>query len=188
MNRQFSTAWTVHPFLTDRSIPYVIIGGLAVQRWGNPRFTRDVDVTVLLPPGKEEPLLREIIAVFPPRGPEGVSFALANRVLLVRVPGGSEVDISLGLPGYEESVVARAVPHDLGEERVVQLCSAEDLLIHKCLAGRAIDVLDIEGIVVRQHESLDVDYIRRWLWTFAGLTDDPEVPQQFERAWAQRAS
>ncbi|MDP3767447.1 MAG: hypothetical protein Q8S13_05490 [Dehalococcoidia bacterium] len=43
MNRQFSTAWTVHRFLTDRSIPYVIIGGLAVQRWGNPRFTRDVD-------------------------------------------------------------------------------------------------------------------------------------------------
>lgn len=79
-------------------------------------------------------------------------------MLLVRVPGGSEVDISLGLPGYEESVVARAVPHDLGEERVVQLCLAEDLLIHKCLAG-AIDVLDIEGIVVRP--SLGSPTIRR---------------------------
>ncbi len=58
MNLQFETAWRLHQFLTERGIPYVIIGGIAVQRWGQPRLTRDVDLTILLPAGQEEHLKR----------------------------------------------------------------------------------------------------------------------------------
>lgn len=36
-------------FLGSKDIPYVIIGGLAVQHWGEPRATRDVDITVMVP-------------------------------------------------------------------------------------------------------------------------------------------
>src|SRR5581483_7625738 len=74
VNRQFATAWRLHRFLSERRIPYAIIGGLAVQRWGQPRFTRDVDVTILLPTGGEEPVLRELAAAFPPRVEEPVAF------------------------------------------------------------------------------------------------------------------
>ena len=59
MNLQFETAWQLHIFLTSRRIPYAIIGGIAVQRWGQPRLTRDVDLTILLPRGAEEATLRE---------------------------------------------------------------------------------------------------------------------------------
>jgi hypothetical protein len=34
VNHQFETAWRLHLFLTARRIPYALIGGLAVQRWG----------------------------------------------------------------------------------------------------------------------------------------------------------
>lgn len=183
MNRQFETAWQLHAFLSARGIPYAIIGGLAVQRWGQPRLTRDVDVTVLLPPGREEAALREIVAAFPPRIQEAVAFALEHRVLPVNVPGGSEADISLGLPGYEEQVMARATAYDLDEGRQVRLCSAEDLIIHKALAGRPQDVLDIEGIVARQGKALDTIYIRRWLSELGRVAQDPEVSARFERAW-----
>lgn len=44
--------------------------------------------------------------------------------------------MTLGLPGYEESVIARAVGYDLGGGRGVRLCSAEDLIVHKAVAGR----------------------------------------------------
>lgn len=135
MNRQFITAWQLHTFLRTRGIPYAIIGGIAVQRWGQPRLTRDVDLTVLLQPGREEATLREIVAAFPARIEDAVAFALEHRVLPVEVPGGSEADLSLGLPGYEENVIARAVPYDLGDGHEVRLCSAEDLIIHKALAG-----------------------------------------------------
>ncbi len=185
MNLQFETAWRLHQFLTERGIPYVIIGGIAVQRWGQPRLTRDVDLTILLPAGQEEPVLREILRAFPGRVEDALQFALVHRVLPVRVPGGSEADITLGLPGYEEGVVARAVDYDLGDGRVVRLCSAEDLIIHKAVAGRPQDLMDIEGIVARQRDRLDLTYLRRWLGEFSALLEDPEIAQRFERAWEE---
>lgn len=185
MNLQFETAWHLHQFLTARRIPYVIIGGIAVQRWGQPRLTRDVDVTILLPAGKEEPVLREILRSFPGRVEDALQFALVNRVLPVSIPGGSEADITLGLLGYEEDVVARAVDYDLGDGRVVRLCSAEDLIIHKAVAGRPQDLMDIEGIVARQRDRLDLAYLRRRLSEFSALLDDPEIAQRFERAWEE---
>lgn len=184
MNQQFETAWRLDRFFTERGIPYAIIGGFAVQRWGQPRFTRDVDVTILLPPGSEEVTLREIVAAFPARVEDPIAFALEHRVLPLTIPGGSEADVSLGLPGYEEEVIARGVAYDLGGRRVVRLCSAEDLIIHKALAGRAQDVLDIEGIVARQGKALDVAYVRRWLVELGQVSDDSEVPARFERIWA----
>ena len=185
MNRQFETAWQLHTFLTARGIPYAIIGGIAVQRWGQPRLTRDVDLTILLPRGAEEATLREIVAAFPARIQDAVAFALEHRVLPVNVPGGSEADISLGLPGYEEHVIGRSVPYDLGNGREVRLCSAEDLIIHKALAGRPQDVLDIEGIVARRGAALDLAYVRRWLEELGRLADDPDVAARFERVWTR---
>ena len=132
VNRQFEAAWRLHTFLTAHHIPYAVIGGIAVQRWGQPRFTRDVDLTILLPPGDEERALREIVAAFPPRINDAVDFALKHRVLPIEVPEGSEADLSLGLPGYEEEVMRRAVPYDLGDGREIRVCSPEDRIIQQC--------------------------------------------------------
>ena len=76
MNGQFEAAWQLHRFLTERDIAYVVIGGIAVQRWGEPRLTIDVDLAILLPAGGEERRLREIAAAFPPRLKDAVAFAL----------------------------------------------------------------------------------------------------------------
>jgi hypothetical protein len=66
----------------------------------------------------------------------------------------------------------------------VRLCSPEDLIIHKALAGRPQDVLDIEGVVARQGARLDLGYLRRWLVDLARTAEDPDVVGRFERAWA----
>jgi len=76
-----------------------------------------------------------------------VNFARRHRVLLVRASNGVPLDISLGLPGYEEEVMTRAVNWELEPAKVVRLCSAEDLIIHKAVAGRPQDVRDVEGVV-----------------------------------------
>ena len=76
------------------------------------------------------------------------------------------------------------VPYDLGGGREIRVCSPEDLIIHKVLAGRAQDLLDIEGLVARQGASLDIGYVRRWLTELSRLADDPDVARRFERAWA----
>ena len=48
MNASAEAAWQAHTFFTEQGIPYAIIGGIAVQYWGEPRFTQDIVVTNLL--------------------------------------------------------------------------------------------------------------------------------------------
>ena len=172
----------MHRILTEMGIPYVVIGGIAVQCWGEPRFTRDVDVTVLAPLGEEEDVIRRILAAFKPRIGDALEFALRNRVCLVEVRG-TAVDISLGLPGYEEEVMRRAIAYNVGGGRTVQVCSPEDLVVHKAVAGRPQDIQDIEGVVLRQGDKLDVEYIRKWLREFSFVLEEPEISERFERVW-----
>ena len=183
MNEQEHAAWELHVFLIQRDVPYVIIGGLAVRQWGEPRFTQDVDVTAVFPLDDPVSLLQELAAHFSPRLPDAVDFARRHRVLLVRASNGVPLDISLGLPGYEEEVMARAVDWELEPGKVVCLCSAEDLVIHKAVAGRPQDLRDIEGIIYRQGTALDVTIIRRWLGAFAEVLTQPDLSERFEAPW-----
>ena len=49
-----ATAVEVHRLCERRGWEFCLIGGIAVQRWGNPRFTVDVDLTLLTGYGSEE--------------------------------------------------------------------------------------------------------------------------------------
>lgn len=98
MNRRFTTAWRPHQVLSARGIPSVIIGGLAVQRWGQPRSTRGRRRRRPAPAGAEAPALRELVAAVPSRVPDALAVALEHRALPLLVPEGREVDVSLGLP------------------------------------------------------------------------------------------
>lgn len=180
VNPQLEAAWRLHCFLTERGIPYTVIGGIAVQYWGAPRFTRDVDVTVMVEPGKEKAILEEILSVFAPRIENALEFALAHRVVLITVPHLCDADISLGLPGYESAVMQRATEYDIGDGRLIRLCSAEDLIIHKAVACRPQDITDIEGVLIRQKDRLDLAYVRRWLADFSEVLENPSIRDQFE--------
>lgn len=183
MNEQEHAAWEIHVFLTQRDILYAIIGGLAVGQWGEPRFTQDVDVTAVFPLDNPVPLLQELATHFTPRLADAVDFARRHRVLLVHASNGVSLDISLGLPGYEEEVMTRAVDWELESSKIVRLCSAEDLIIHKAVAGRPQDLRDIESVVYRQGTMLDVTIIRHWLGAFAEVLSQPDLPERFESPW-----
>jgi hypothetical protein len=101
MNLQFKAAWEIHQFLRKERIPCAIIGGIALQYWGEPRFTRDVDVTVMIPSSEEKKVLKKILSIFPPRIPDALQFALKNRICLIKNKDGCEIDLSLGIQGYE---------------------------------------------------------------------------------------
>jgi hypothetical protein len=60
--------------------------------------------------------------------------------------------------------------------------SAEDLIVHKCLAGRPRDIEDVERILVRQGLDLDMNYVRGWLDAFAPAIEDHDVLAAFENA------
>jgi hypothetical protein len=53
MNRLYFAAREVSEFLSARRWRFCIIGGLAIQRWGEPRQTLDVGLTLLTEFGEE---------------------------------------------------------------------------------------------------------------------------------------
>lgn len=76
-------ALEVQVALTTAGIRSCVIGGLAVQRWGEPRATQDVDFSILAPVGEERHSLDLLLRLFTPRRSDALAFAIANRVLLI---------------------------------------------------------------------------------------------------------
>jgi len=167
-------------FLKESGVLYAIAGGFALQYWGEPRLTRDLDVTVLVPQEQLPGFLDFALKRFRPRLPDAKDFALKHRVLLVETEAGVPIDVSLGIPGYEEEALKRAVIRDVPEAGRLPLLSAEDLIIHKCVAGRARDMEDVLGILLRQRLKLDLDLIRHWLKEFQPAVETHDPLECFE--------
>ncbi len=159
---------------------FCLIGGLALQRWGEPRETIDVDVTLLTGFGNEESFVRTILSWYEPRVPDALQFALTTRVVLVQAPSGVGIDISLGGLPFEELAVERATPYEFVEGICLRTASAEDLIIMKAFAARPKDWVDVEGIVIRQAGKLDWHYVRCQLAPLVDLKGEPEILDRLE--------
>ncbi len=168
--------------LEELGFRYAVIGGLAVQHWGHPRFTRDVDLTLLVVPGQERQVASDLTEIFEPRYPDAVQFALENRVLLLSIDG-TDLDISFGIPGYEEEVVNNTSPLKIDQERAIHVCSLEDLIIHKAISGRPRDREDLEAVVIRNKHRVDVERVRLWLREFSHLLETEAPLEWFESAY-----
>lgn len=175
MNNIFEAALELDLFCRSRAWPYCLIGGVAVQRWGEPRGTQDVDLTILAGFGSEEGFVDALLAAFPGRQPDAREFALRSRVLLLRAGNGTPVDAALGALPYEERAVTRASDFPVAEGKAFRTCSAEDLVILKAFAGRDRDWVDVERIAVRQQGRLDEALIFRELEPLLALKEAPEA-------------
>lgn len=122
-----AAAVDVHRLCERHGWKFCFIGGIAVQRWGNPRFTVDVDLTLLTGYGSEERFADALLEDLEPRRADARQFAVLHRVLLARTRSGVDVDIALGALPFEERSVARASPWSVGNDREILTCSAEDL-------------------------------------------------------------
>jgi hypothetical protein len=161
---------------------FCFIGGLPVQHWGEPRLTRDVDVTVLTGFGGEENFVSTILESYEPRRPDAEDFALRYRVLLVQSSSGIGLDISLGALPFEQQMVSRAANVEFLPGVELRLCSPEDLIVMKCFAGRAQDWQDVASVIVRQgSDNLDWGYIRSNLEPLVVLKEEPEIMERLER-------
>jgi len=180
MNFLLEAAAEIADFLEREDVPYAILGGLAVQYWGEPRTTRDVDIVAMVQPQYLGKFLEKAVNRFTPRIKNAITFAKKSRVLLLKATNDCPIDLSLGIPGYEESVIQRAIIVCFPNVRPLRLISAEDLIIHKCVAGRPRDLEDVECILIRQKGKVNVRYIKRWLKEFAPLVNEYDIILNFE--------
>ena len=172
MNPLFSAAAELLTFCAAEGWQCCVIGGLAVQRWGDPRQTRDVDVTLLTGLGGEDRFVDRLLEHYRPRIADARRFALEHRVLLVESGDGVALDISCGGLPFEERLVSRATPFIVDSNTRFLTCSAEDLVVLKAFAARPQDWLDVEAIIVRQGAALDRSLIVRELQPLLALKED----------------
>lgn len=187
MNPIFAAAQEIQEFCRARKWRFCIIGGLAVQRWGEPRFTRDVDLTLLTGFGNEPAFVDELLLGFRPRLADARDFALRNRVVLLESAVGVPIDLALGAMPFEEAAVLRATPYPVAPGVELSTCSAEDLVVFKAFAGRPRDWLDIEGIVTRRGAGLDAKLVWRELLPLLELKEDDEAEPRLRRllSWSR---
>ncbi len=176
MNLLFEAAADIGGFFDEKGWRYCVIGGFALQRWGEPRTTLDVDLTLLTGFGNERFYIETILANYESRINDASDFALRHRVLLIKAKNGKDIDISLGGFPFEEEFVQRARPFDFATGVRLPICSAEDLFIMKMFAGRGRDLEDAKGIAMRQN--LDVAYITRHLAPLLEAKGTPEMMQE----------
>ena len=151
--------------LADLNAGWYVFGAQAVLHWARPRFTEDIDVTVL-PGTVETPRLvaRLQEAGFVLRVEGTPAFVTQTRVLpLLHTSTGWPLDLVLGGPGLEEAFLRRAVSVEVGPGVSVLMISAEDLIVTKVLAGRPKDLDDIRGILAAQGADLNAEAVRATL-------------------------
>lgn len=174
MNGLFEAAREVTEFMASRGWKFCLIGGLAVQQWGEPRTTLDVDFTLLTDWGEETRYIDAILERFESRLPNARTFAMQNRVLLIRASNGKDVDIALGALPFEVRMMERAESVEFAPGISLPCCTAEDLFVMKGFAGRDRDWVDSRSIAARQPQ-LDHAYILEQLADLASLRDNDEA-------------
>jgi hypothetical protein len=172
MNPIFAAALEMERACRDAAFSFCFIGGLAVQRWGAPRMTVDVDLTLLTGFGSEAPFVDHLLGTFRGRLPDARDFALTHRTLLLTASNGVHLDVSLGAMPFEERAVARASRFAISPTEGLTTCSAEDLIVHKAFAARDKDWGDIASIAERQRGRLDESIIWTELEPLLELKDD----------------
>jgi predicted nucleotidyltransferase len=160
--------------LRKDSIPYMVIGGQAVLLYGEPRLTKDIDITLGVGV-RELNKLKETISslglkILVERDEE---FVERNMVLpTLDEKSGIRVDFIFSFSPYGRQAIERAKDIKLGRSPV-RFASLEDVVIHKVIAGRPRDLEDIKSILLK-NQKYDSDYIEKWLKEF-----DKSLTEQF---------
>jgi hypothetical protein len=184
----FREAQALQQFLTDQGWPFCFIGGVALQHWGEPRVTRDLDLTVFTGFGGEAPVVDTLLAHYAGRRRDAREFALRHRVVLLATPAGIAVDVALGALPFEADMIARATDVEFEPGIALRICSGEDLLVLKAFADRLQDRADLVGIALRRGRRLDWDAIIARLTPLAETKGDPGILERVQTLREQYGS
>jgi hypothetical protein len=178
MTRLVRLAAELQSLLDSQSWKNCLIGGLVLQRWGEPRLTKDVDLTVLTGFGGEESVVDLLLARFAGRRPDTREFALQYRVLLIQSADGIGMDVALGALPFEERAMERASDFEFLPDCRLRTCSAEDFVVMKAFANRERDWLDVETVLIRQGLQLNWKQIMAELEPLSELKESPAIPER----------
>ncbi len=150
---------------SGQSLPYCLIGAVALGAHGRPRATHDVDLLILADSVSHGAYLNSLLA----KGFEVASeWADANPmardvVLRLHHPSAPDfpLDLVFAISALHRTTLERRQLQTLGGIQV-WVSSPEDLILLKLAASRPRDFEDVITILAKPHAQLDLDYL--WSW------------------------
>ena len=152
--------------LNNSQIPYMIIGGQAVLMYGEPRLTKDIDITLGVGIDKfktVEQIIKNLGFKILVENPE----AFIKEFMIIPAldeESSIKIDFIFSFTPYETQAINRSKKVKFGNTNI-NFASIEDLIIHKIIAGRARDLEDVRMLLVK-NKKFDKDYIVKWLGEF----------------------
>jgi len=170
--------------LDDEKVPYMIIGGQAVLLYGRPRLTRDIDITLGIDCDKFatiEQICNKLELKFLPERPE--DFANQTRAIPAQDSNsGFRIDFIFSFTDYESQAIANAKSVSM-DNYPTKFAACEDLIIHKLIAARAIDIEDVRSVINKNRQNINLAYIRKWLWEFSQIPEYEKILNSFNNLW-----
>jgi predicted nucleotidyltransferase len=164
--------------LSTANVPYMIIGGQAVLLYGEPRLTKDIDLTVGVGLESLTKIRNVLLEIHLNPLVEREDFTIQTMVLPCQdSETGIRIDVIFSHSPYEQQALDRVRRINL---EGIEVCFAgpEDVVIHKVIAGRPRDLEDVETILLKNLD-LNKVYIANWLRDFSEALGEPFL-QRFE--------
>jgi hypothetical protein len=165
--RALQRAWVS---LEPLHVPMAVMGGLALAAWKHVRATRDVDLLVGVGGTTPEAIVDSLIGagMRPKRQPAIQPLGQFHLLQMLFEPPDSflelEVDILFAESEYQEAALGRRVALRLSEmDTDLFVLACEDLVIHKLLAGRAVDRADAAALLRANRPTLDLAWLNQWV-------------------------
>lgn len=147
-------------FLNKNDTDYVIVGGFAVLFYGNPRTTMDIDYVIQLD-DENIPVLIEFLQENGFHADES-DMRAAFRERSHCTVEDKETMFRLDIKGVYSEMDERTLRNKRKVELndiVLWIASPEDTIVNKLVFAREQDVKDALGILIRQYDALDIDYL-----------------------------
>jgi hypothetical protein len=177
----FQSILALQQRLSEEEILSIVIGGLAVAVWGEPRLTRDVDLKVLLSRQDADRLLDILSTEYIPLTSQPVKMLREQGLIFLQDTAGTRLNILLADTPYDVLAIKRGRNVDVQPGITVRVCSPEDLIIYKIISTRLRDHEDIRGVIRRQGNALDDNYILDWLDQFEEALADSTLVDEYKR-------
>jgi len=179
MGNLYTSIQALQKRLAEADVPSIVIGGVAVGVWGDPRVTRDADLKVLLGREDADRLLTILEPGYASLLPDPKEAIRRQAMLFVQDADDTRLDLLLADTPYDVGAVARGRTIEVLTAVKITVCSPEDLVIYKLISTRPRDHEDASGVIRRQGNALDVGYILDWLRQFELAFDDSTLISTF---------
>lgn len=149
-------------YFSQKSVEYVIVGGIAVIAWGRPRTTQDIDIIV----SHEDLDIQDFANFFRSNGfsidAEDLrsSFAKQAHATILDKQSSIRIDLKGAYSAREQESLAHRRKQQV-YDHFIFIDSAENLIAHKLLFGSEQDFQDALAVFARTEDILDKERLNK---------------------------